>query len=234
MAPQAPVGRHADRLGRSQTNHSLLTPAVVKHTRTSRRRPSMRLNEDEARWFFQQLVVGLDYCHRWAGVVGRGFPTPRQTRRAMFQFRAPIRTRTCERAPTPSPRACSRGVANRDLKLENLLLDSADTPYPILKMCDFGYSKVRSGPLVQREGRFGAQEPRGAGTRSASSCWALLSVGRTRLHASDAARAEQPAQDKRGHHVLHGPRGVPWLHDVRRQGAGGVGWGWGGGVGEGE
>lgn len=29
------------------------------------RRPAMRLREDEARWFFQQLVVGLDYCHRW-------------------------------------------------------------------------------------------------------------------------------------------------------------------------
>lgn len=22
------------------------------------------LKEDEARWFFQQLIVGLDYCHR--------------------------------------------------------------------------------------------------------------------------------------------------------------------------
>jgi serine/threonine-protein kinase SRK2 len=22
------------------------------------------LREDEARWFFQQLIVGLDYCHR--------------------------------------------------------------------------------------------------------------------------------------------------------------------------
>lgn len=22
------------------------------------------LKEEEARWFFQQLIVGLDYCHR--------------------------------------------------------------------------------------------------------------------------------------------------------------------------
>lgn len=22
------------------------------------------LKEDEARWFFQQLIVGLDYCHK--------------------------------------------------------------------------------------------------------------------------------------------------------------------------
>jgi serine/threonine-protein kinase SRK2 len=31
------------------------------------------LREDEARWFFQQLIVGLDYCHKMvrvhAGVV---------------------------------------------------------------------------------------------------------------------------------------------------------------------
>ena len=28
------------------------------------------LKEDEARWFFQQLIVGLDYCHR---MVRRGW-----------------------------------------------------------------------------------------------------------------------------------------------------------------
>lgn len=38
-----------------------------------------RLREGVARWFFQQLVLGLDYCHK-------------------------------------------RGVANRDIKLENTLL----------------------------------------------------------------------------------------------------------------
>jgi len=54
------------------------------------------LSEDRARWFFQQLVVGVDYCHR-------------------------------------------RGVANRDIKLENTLLDA--NPRPLLKICDFGYSK---------------------------------------------------------------------------------------------
>lgn len=33
-----------------------------------------------------------------------------------------------------------QGVANRDIKLENTLLD--DSPWPLLKICDFGYSKV--------------------------------------------------------------------------------------------
>ena len=56
------------------------------------------LNEKEARWFFQQLIVGLDYCHQM-------------------------------------------GVASRDIKLENTLLDGGQ--WPLLKICDFGYSKVR-------------------------------------------------------------------------------------------
>lgn len=54
------------------------------------------LEMDGARWFFQQLVVGIDYCHQL-------------------------------------------GVYNRDIKLENTLLD--DREWPILKICDFGYSK---------------------------------------------------------------------------------------------
>ena len=36
-----------------------------------------------------------------------------------------------------------QGIANRDLKLENLLLDrdGRDGTRPLLKICDFGYSK---------------------------------------------------------------------------------------------
>lgn len=54
------------------------------------------LSEDESRWFFQQLILGLDYCHKM-------------------------------------------GVVNRDIKLENTLLDGSSRP--LLKICDFGYSK---------------------------------------------------------------------------------------------
>jgi serine/threonine protein kinase len=36
--------------------------------------------------------------------------------------------------------AAVQGVVNRDIKLENTLLDSS--PRPLVKICDFGYSKV--------------------------------------------------------------------------------------------
>lgn len=54
------------------------------------------LKEEDARWFFQQLLVGLDYCHKM-------------------------------------------GVVNRDIKLENTLLDGS--PKPLVKITDFGYCK---------------------------------------------------------------------------------------------
>ncbi|KAK9816381.1 hypothetical protein WJX74_001337, partial [Apatococcus lobatus] len=54
------------------------------------------LSESDARWYFQQLIIAIDYCHRM-------------------------------------------GVANRDIKLENTLLDG--TVRPLIKICDFGYSK---------------------------------------------------------------------------------------------
>ena len=54
------------------------------------------LPEADARWYFQQLTLALDYCH-------------------------------------------AKGVANRDVKLENTLL--ADVHRPLVKLADFGYSK---------------------------------------------------------------------------------------------
>lgn len=35
-----------------------------------------------------------------------------------------------------------QGVANRDIKLENILLDESQ-PRPLIKISDFGFSKVR-------------------------------------------------------------------------------------------
>ena len=53
------------------------------------------VREQEARWIFQQLIIGLDYCH-------------------------------------------SQGGANRDLKLETILLDSNNSKRPLIKISDTG------------------------------------------------------------------------------------------------
>lgn len=58
---------------------------------------------------------------------------------------------SCNPPPVCSGRCGgSQGVANRDLKLENLLLDrdGSDSTRPLLKICDFGYSKVHSLTLA--------------------------------------------------------------------------------------
>jgi serine/threonine-protein kinase SRK2 len=61
------------------------------------------LPEDEARWYFQQIAIAIDYCHRL-------------------------------------------GVCSRDIKLENTLLNSMPGPgiRPLVKLCDFGFSKDRN------------------------------------------------------------------------------------------
>jgi serine/threonine protein kinase len=118
---------------------------------------SGRLSEDAARFFFQQLISGVDYCH-----IQVRRPPPCCT----FQVHAaPIHTacasklkhltesscearwafsrcKNCERLSNILSGGMNRaflvqGVFHRDLKLENTLPNSA----PRLKICDFGYSK---------------------------------------------------------------------------------------------
>ena len=45
--------------------------------------------------------------------------------------------------PADTVKHTAQGVANRDIKLENILLDESE-PRPLIKICDFGYSKVGS------------------------------------------------------------------------------------------
>ena len=68
---------------------------LFKHVATRRSLP-----EEEARWFFQQLLVGVDYCHRM-------------------------------------------GVASRDIKLENTLLDGS--PRPLIKVRALGARRGTGG-----------------------------------------------------------------------------------------
>ena len=95
------------------------------------------LKENEARWFFQQLIVGVDYVHKMVRLLD-SHPTNLQAK--------------CPPGPVACVTACCycdathrvpiavQGVANRDIKLENTLLDGS--PRPLVKICDFGYSKV--------------------------------------------------------------------------------------------
>ncbi|KAK9807147.1 hypothetical protein WJX73_000269 [Symbiochloris irregularis] len=70
--------------------------------RRTRTRPPRGLPEEQARLFFQQLMVAVDFCHE-------------------------------------------KGIVNRDLKLENLLLapcpEAGMAANPVIKLCDFGFSK---------------------------------------------------------------------------------------------
>jgi len=103
----------------------------------------------QARFFFQQLISGVSYCH---AMVIEHFP--------LF---CSIQSKLCFTLHT-ALKCCNicnvlvlnimsdvsvlfiiclfiKQVCHRDLKLENTLLDGS--PAPRLKICDFGYSKVR-------------------------------------------------------------------------------------------
>uniref|UniRef100_A0A7N0RG13 non-specific serine/threonine protein kinase n=1 Tax=Kalanchoe fedtschenkoi TaxID=63787 RepID=A0A7N0RG13_KALFE len=83
-----------------------------------------RFSEDEARYFFQQLISGVNYCH---SMVNNSFIS--DLSKDDFYMRLLIILPS-----TPLQQIC-----HRDLKLENTLLDGS--PAPRLKICDFGYSK---------------------------------------------------------------------------------------------
>ena len=80
----------------SEVSHRSLHLNTCLYAHHSLRVMVRALQEHEARWFFQQLIIALDYAHRM-------------------------------------------NVVSRDIKLENTLLDGSRRP--LLKICDFGYSK---------------------------------------------------------------------------------------------
>ncbi|XP_021300989.1 serine/threonine-protein kinase SRK2A-like isoform X1 [Herrania umbratica] len=86
-----------------------------------------RFSEDEARYFFQQLISGVNYCHSMVintqnHNVSLCMPDARTKCTFVLCFYS-----------------CLQQICHRDLKLENTLLDGS--PAPRLKICDFGYSK---------------------------------------------------------------------------------------------
>ena len=126
---------------------------------------TQRLQESHARWIFQQLIIGMDYCHFMVRPASRR-PEPYASHLLCvlpgwlpWSLHALtllcLLAITCQDLPASTPASgactlclqhllycCPQGVANRDLKPENLLLDKVGgNRRPLLKICDFGYAK---------------------------------------------------------------------------------------------
>jgi serine/threonine-protein kinase SRK2 len=97
-----------------------------------------RLKEAVARWFFQQLMVGVDYCHK-RGVANRDI----KLENTLLQVggggpaRARARPARAPRQP-PCPCRCPRQAQRPRTHLQIV----PKLPLPLLKICDFGYSKA--------------------------------------------------------------------------------------------
>ena len=114
------------------------------------------LKESEARWFFQQLIIGVDYLHRmvqcWQSTcctIRDPCEEPRKVllgRTGMYCITVCQAVQHLSEVVTSEQTICMQGVASRDIKLENTLLDGS--PRPLLKICDFGYSKVGRLPAL--------------------------------------------------------------------------------------
>ena len=125
------------------------------------------LDEKEARWFFKQLILALDYCHK---MVRRGLSTPTRpalhchrwclvlkssravvsratggcaladntlcrAHKACCAFRAGLHDGRAAKRQVDVEQA-AQGVSNRDIKLENTLLDRlAPGHKPVVKLC---------------------------------------------------------------------------------------------------
>jgi serine/threonine protein kinase len=84
------------------------------------------LSEQEARWFFQQLIIALDFCHRMVRQQqGLQSSTDQCVACCGASMRGSLPGRPAHAAAL-HPRL--QGVSNRDIKLENTLLDGGEWP----------------------------------------------------------------------------------------------------------
>lgn len=98
--------------------------------------------EDDEHWLFQQLIVGLDYCPSMhydialqSATSDRRMHCAQEDDARWFFQQLIVGLDYCHRM----------GVVNRDIKLENTLLDAS--PKPLVKITDFGYCKASNDSL---------------------------------------------------------------------------------------
>ena len=90
-------------------------------------------------------------------------------------------------------------IANRDIKLENALLDSNNSAWPLLRLCDFGYSINETMSLAQSR----------VGTQVSLEARLML----LEWEAAAAAQCQSPRRSTASHQCvcvtgLCGPRGA--------------------------
>ena len=149
----------------------------------------------QARWFFQQLITGLDYCHKVSKHYGQSYFSVfllsciclsvilviyftivssilvvmlvASMLIVLEEHTGALIQDDLQRQPFREAKSCSKGqicvlsltcsyfgkdvyllqkgVVSRDIKLENTLLDTSRRP--LIKICDFGYSKHENDSL---------------------------------------------------------------------------------------
>ena len=110
---------------------------VTKRRETKHTRGGLCIDEDEAHYYFIQLLGAVEYCHKHhvAHRYQRGKDALERGQRGKTH-RAVLKSLSCVHVLlSPILTACRR----RDLKLDNTLLDSHKPPW--VKLCDFGFAK---------------------------------------------------------------------------------------------
>ncbi len=112
---------------------------VTKKRETKHERGGLCLSEEEARYFFLQIISAVEYCH--AHQVAHRYAMSCCRLHLSWHCKPVFQRTPCARF-CPCNTTCLRAVlCRRDLKLDNTLLDTRAFNPPWIKLCDFGFAK---------------------------------------------------------------------------------------------
>ena len=115
---------------------------VTKRRETKHTRGGLCIDEDEAHYYFIQLLGAVEYCHKHHVAHrcrGGGGKNALELRAEAEKHIVPSANRCRMPTSCSHPFGCPVGCCRRDLKLDNTLLDSHKPPW--VKLCDFGFAK---------------------------------------------------------------------------------------------